>query len=490
MYLRSNADNHLNYSFNDVVSEALFKSGISINNIGILKGLLLLEDLCRHLNSIEFDGKSMSIAPKIDEELYYSLLLNLSDSLVGSWKSFERSRFLKLCMGGRPYIECVVFTNITKDQAEKIDNQFCSLSYYIGAATMDSNNPLHSLLFYENLIYSIEVVNNEIQYIDFSDIEHWDTYYPNYSFEFQENLVFAKTKIDSWKNNISLNGLEAVKLLINKANYGHYYKVGNALFQAVLRGAIKDKVKINLDYSNENVDIIIPRGKLENYALNLEHSEGGPKAQYFKNVLGISQEDWMYMEEQIRIGLYEGEVNGIEIGEHGVKYFVNIGISGLNGVNKVIRTVWIIRPNEPVQLITLYPLDMKEQFEIDYSKRPSLTVSKEKSSEDKWLNLYNLANQVGESYSSECIPTPVFIKGVVEPMRDGLYGGAYVIFENIDHEFVFWLRANELGTLNEGRYLLHISVEGRAEKSIAFAEGICKVLRANSVACTLEEYLD
>ncbi|SDX41366.1 DUF6883 domain-containing protein [Paenibacillus sp. PDC88] len=491
-YLINKDDYKYNNKFNDEISEALFRTEESIDNIGILKGAIVLEQLCKKPTYIKGGGNHITSSYSIDENLYYTLLLKLTDSLTGNWHTFSRSRFLNLCTNTVPYIECVVITNITLNLAKKIDNQLSDLEYYIGGSTMDYQNPLHVILFNEYLMHSVRIVNNEICYVDAADINNWEIYYPNYTLKFVDEFVFDNNIRDIWRNNLSTGGLDAVKVFFNKGRDYHHNKVGLALMRAVFEGKIDKEFELEINYPDAESAIVIPRKKLENYALDLTHPDGRTKAKYFKEALSIEQTDWRYMEEQIRLGIHEAEVSGIKIDEHGIKYYADIGVSGRNGVNKVIRTAWIIRKNEPIQLTTLYPLDFKEQFEVNYDIRPLLAVSKEDEKEgaDKWSEVYRLANQLGEVYLSECVPTPVFIEGFSGYGSEGLLGWAYINIYDLQHEFIKWLEFNRLGHVYEDYYRIVVDRKGCYEKSVAFAEGVCKVLRANEIDCEVIKHLD
>jgi hypothetical protein len=431
----------------------------------------------------------VSVSNTLDEDLYSTLLLNLTDTLSNEWHTFQRKRFLNLGIQ-ITHLYCVVINNITLNFAAKLDLQLQLQNYYVGAAKIDCSNPLHAVLFDEYLVRSIHFTKNEILYTNVIDVINWEGYFQNHNLRYVEELFFECASPKDWVGNLSISGMDSTKIIKNKLGEYHHEKVGDAIITATLEGRIDRKFKLDINYPNAETAIVIPQKKLENYALDITHPVGGPKAQYFKDVLAINQVDWRYMEEQIRLGIHEGEVCNIKIDEHGIKYYVDIGIIGLNGVKKAVKTAWIIRPNEAIQLTTLYPLDLKEQFEVNYDVRPLLTLSKENEAEDKWGEVYRLANQSGQLLASKCIPTPVFIKGVAEPMREGLYGWAYVVFSDLNHEFVTWLKNNRLGHFYEDSYLLNIDIKGRYEQSVAFAEGICKVLRANKIDCEIQMHLD
>ena len=89
---------------------------------------------------------------------------------------------------------------------------------------------------------------------------------------------------------------------------------------------------------------IIPRSKLEEYALNPAHKGGQHKARLFKSILGFERADWQKLEKVIldELPYYEAVPSGE--GQYGKKYLVPLHIVGLNGNIAIVETIWIIRP--------------------------------------------------------------------------------------------------------------------------------------------------
>jgi len=88
---------------------------------------------------------------------------------------------------------------------------------------------------------------------------------------------------------------------------------------------------------------VIPRSKLEDYALNPAHKGGQHKARLLKSILGFEKADWQKLEKTILDELpYHEALLGGE-GKYGKKYLVSLPITGLNGNIAIVETVWIIR---------------------------------------------------------------------------------------------------------------------------------------------------
>ena len=89
-------------------------------------------------------------------------------------------------------------------------------------------------------------------------------------------------------------------------------------------------------------DVIVdPENKLKRYCLNPEHSSGKDKARVFSSALGIGQDDYKYLENQIRNGLAKARIEYGGTTETGRKYSSFIEVRGLNGKTMVVTVPWI-----------------------------------------------------------------------------------------------------------------------------------------------------
>jgi hypothetical protein len=89
---------------------------------------------------------------------------------------------------------------------------------------------------------------------------------------------------------------------------------------------------------------VIPRSKLEGYALNPAHHDGQHKARLFKSILGFEKSDWEKLAKIILDELPYYEALPAREGQWGKKYLVALPIVGLNGNTAIVETIWIIRP--------------------------------------------------------------------------------------------------------------------------------------------------
>jgi len=95
--------------------------------------------------------------------------------------------------------------------------------------------------------------------------------------------------------------------------------------------------------------------KLRDYVLSPNHQHGRHKARVFLSALGIDQDDWEYLREQIVVQAAEAEVSEVRAGRYGLRYSVPMPIEGLNGQTHEIITGWIVEEEgAPPRLTTAY----------------------------------------------------------------------------------------------------------------------------------------
>jgi hypothetical protein len=97
-------------------------------------------------------------------------------------------------------------------------------------------------------------------------------------------------------------------------------------------------------------EAVVPPEKLCGYALNFEHETGRHKARVFKGALGIEQQDWRYLHDQIIEGLPESEAilhhETIRETVRWQNWTVPILVAGRNSHSGYVKTVWTIRADD------------------------------------------------------------------------------------------------------------------------------------------------
>ncbi len=101
---------------------------------------------------------------------------------------------------------------------------------------------------------------------------------------------------------------------------------------------------------------VIPRNKVENYLLHLEHPMGGGKAQFFLR-FGFRRMKWQVLAEVLKRHAEDNPVASSVADADGVTYLVEGAIETPSGRKPRIRSVWLVETGELApRFITAYPV--------------------------------------------------------------------------------------------------------------------------------------
>ena len=101
--------------------------------------------------------------------------------------------------------------------------------------------------------------------------------------------------------------------------------------------------------------------KLREYCLNPDNPRGSNKARVFAAVLGITQSDDKFLEQELLKAAEEGEAGLGEIDEYGQRYALDFKLTTATG-SATIRSGWIILTGEKSpRLTTCFVLEKKER---------------------------------------------------------------------------------------------------------------------------------
>jgi filamentous hemagglutinin len=93
--------------------------------------------------------------------------------------------------------------------------------------------------------------------------------------------------------------------------------------------------------------------KLDTYLLDLDHADGGPKAEWFKRSLGFTRENAADLAKQLVFD--ESQAVKTEVTQYGTKFNQVINVTGANGRTIPIRTIWNIGSDGVPRLVTALP---------------------------------------------------------------------------------------------------------------------------------------
>jgi hypothetical protein len=103
--------------------------------------------------------------------------------------------------------------------------------------------------------------------------------------------------------------------------------------------------------------LIVPRRKIEDYLLNLEHPVGGGKAKFFIR-FGFRREQWEELATALRHHGEHNEVRERLADADGCTYLVEGRITTPSGRRPRVRTVWLVEAGELApRFMTAYPLE-------------------------------------------------------------------------------------------------------------------------------------
>ena len=87
--------------------------------------------------------------------------------------------------------------------------------------------------------------------------------------------------------------------------------------------------------------------KFTEYCLDVDHDTGGPKAQAFRDVLGITLADAEFLRAVVLDAARTMEAVPKGTNDYGDKYEITFKMTGLNGNAAMVQTGWIVRAGEP-----------------------------------------------------------------------------------------------------------------------------------------------
>ncbi|WP_314223632.1 DUF6883 domain-containing protein [Streptomyces zaehneri] len=227
------------------------------------------------------------------------------------------------------------------------------------------------------------------------------------------------------------------------------------------------------------------RSKLHDYALKLDHPDGGPKARFFQQELGIEQSDWRLLAIQLLSALHGAEPQKFrDEPAHGdtqhLRFEISAPVVGLNGQTKPVTAAWKIEDGAPAQLVTLTP-----------GKKIPGAVDSPAIIPGDWAGLYKIALKVADRARQECRSTPIALEGPegVEVIAEGLVGFAWVCFPDADTEFVQWLlRAGRASESQPGARISAPCFD--LEPAAAWAEAMASVFQAADQSCSVIQEVD
>ncbi|SHT89537.1 Uncharacterised protein [Mycobacteroides abscessus subsp. abscessus] len=402
----------------------------------------------------------------------------------------------------REVVEAYSVGPIDLDTAERVHQALHGAPGYLGALQIDLGHPVLYQVLWSGLIPRYQVVGTQVGFVDcyppgedpealgvewgwWREVAASETYWTD-SFDVDRVLANIGPAPDSPRGATVRAGL---KQLLAPSTL-------ERTAQALLRSPeslATDGSAFTVDLAPDAVDAVVPEEKLRGYALNLRHNKGiNPgkhKARMFRDRLGIRADDWQYLAEQLRRGVRTAPVlRELRTESHGVKFSVITAVRGRNDAVEPVLSAWIVRPGNPPQLTTTYPISHHQ--EMPDPEDPVAVLSP--SDRQDWALLWRVATAAADSAADLVVPEPIFVTGGRSGQwyREGTVGYASVRVDDARRGFGRWLRRN--GHAQVG-HLPGAWVPAPAygyETATAWARVFAEILQWNGISCEMESAMD
>ncbi len=477
------------YSYGEHFRDALAKALDAVSGKGkvtsrYLRGDLLLSTLAYKTSAVSYADNGSSQRQSGDTALYATLIGDFVDAVSDQTPGFDPGRLLDAI--GLARIYCIFMPTMSASVRDFIDLEMSETEGYLGAVVLDLGNPLQTTPFVsylfddmfmeDNVLYSYrdpETENSSAGSLDGTTILTWDAFSARRpSFELPDEY--------------SPRGLVSLARWEGKSAATVHERIANVLASG------NEKVPFDLDLASlpsSPSEVEIAVGKLTNYLLNPTHKDGGPKARFFSQELGIEQKDWRYLHAQFSEAIKRATFDKVRVEQHGIKVEADIAIVGLNGRVAVVHTAWIIRKGERASLVTALPGPAEHpdrQLAI-----ASPVVDEGLPDLERWQRIYLLAKRAGEVAAEKVVPTPMRVVGYPVIM-EGMCGFGYVRVLDARRGFGRWLLRNSHASrgTKPGATLFFSSPTQSVDRAGAEAKAFAEVLRMNGIDCVDYTVLD
>ena len=470
----------------------------------VLRGDLLPHLMVYKISSVSTEkypiqgARTISQSMSPDMELYRLILCDFADSLNDGWHTVNTIEFpFEIA---RKSIWTIVLPSISQEAADVIDTHAKTFSPYLGATSIDTGNPIHIELF--TLVDGAYIDEGNFFFRCEYDQEEDESIAESYGASSKPILLdpeeFHKNCPPALETDqLSERGLLSVSRKEGKSTLSHNQKLAIAILEYLHENPDVEGVSFNVGEKSERTNFLCDENKVKNYLLNLDHPDGGPKARFFTESLGIKRDDWRYLADQISGAMSTAFIFRVKNSNYGINHGALIEIRGRNERTAIIQTGWMVKSGEPPRLVTAYPhsgpVNVKLEAPLQNIASPELEGA------EKWADIYRRANEAGEKAAHLCTPTPMTLSEH-SPIFAGLCGFAWVTVPDARRGMAKWLKDNGIGRKN---YKSGWDVPARPvpnkdshwdwqsiEPKKAYAEAFGKVLVDNGIECKVESRLD
>lgn len=426
-------------------------------------------------------------SPNYDRRL--SIVSDLAETLSVGQSSFSEEEIWEHL--ARKNIWAIVTPTLSTPQAQAIHRSIVGFGPYLGYAQIDLGNPLHRRLFLQSLFNDLAVGPSGLAFrrdlIDEEDDLHFEseygatrtTTYPAEEFD----ALFPAVQIPSTSSN--RGELTAKRLAGNDP--GHRARVARELIDFKTKTPAH-QFSFSARRPNDGIEFVLPPEKFTNYLLKIDHKDGGPKARFFIENLGIDPADWRYLADQILQGAKAGALYRVSVSEYGASHGILVLVTGRNQKVAVVETGWRVPEEGPALFVTAYPAEEKRGAGLtaNSSRVPPQSVG----GNDRWLAIHDAAHSAGVVAGARIIPTPMVLRDY-GAIWEGECGFAWTRLADARSSFARWILSQGHGHRSDPGVSISANVPTQSmAKKQAYAEAYAEVLRSNGIDCVVETRLD
>lgn len=466
----------------------------------LLTGALLHNLLVYEVDQISFGANSSNKAsknsshdrsqhsvPNYDRRL--SIVCDLAETLSGEESSFaEEEVLLHLA---RKNIWIIFTPHLSAAQARAVHDEIAQFGPYLGYSAVDDGNPLHRRLFWDSLFNDKAIGSCGLAFRrDAFDI---DDEGPAFADEYGASTTtsYDAEDFDSrfpllrpTKNNSIRGDLTASRLAENDP--GHRSRVAHALM-SLESGQVTAPFSFSARKPDDGIEFVLPPQKFTDYLLNPKHKDGGPKAKFFIDSLGIQPDDWRYLADQILQGAKSGSLYRLKWSTYGASHGALVLVTGRNGKIAVVETGWRVPESGAALFVTAYPADPKlAQGLTPNAARVPLPSLVGKA---RWAAIHELANEAGLIAAAFAVPPPMVLE-TYGTIWEGECGFGWVQLPDGRSSFARWIVEQKIGYPRPGVRIFSRATTQSMAKNKAYAEAYAEVLRSNGIDCSVGSRLD
>lgn len=440
---------------------------------------------------ISSNSSSQHLKPDMDH--FRTVICDLAETTSKSGSSMTENEIRSALAHKNIWV--VVAQGLPENCLVRIVKLLSSFRPFLGWIKVDRSNEIHLDLFEKSLLGNIIIDKNGIykstEWEDEtgnkeSEVDLLKEYGSKYEPIILNHAQFSQIAPKLFTENIpSERSLLSVQRVAGEAP-GHRAKVGKALLHEY--DAVGGFRRFSTSRPEDGIEFNVPDAKLTEYVLNLDHPKGGPKARFFRDVLGIVKDDWRYLADQICQAAAKSEFYRLEVTGHGVMHGAQILITGRNKRQAVIETGWKLGEVGPAQLVTAYAGDQSKMGGLEpfLGRVPEMSCP----TPDRWRKIHEMAHSCGMQRGEKKVPNPMILEkwGTI---WEGICGFGWVSLPDARTPFARWALKEGIGYAT--RPGVHISSKLQSqsvERNFSYAIGYAEVLRANGIECRAEKRLD